>query len=93
MPEEAIWLARGILYGMVVTTAMGLWIWFENSEWLKYDNRVEPHGADTYLLKRGSSLRIFFIVIASIVWPLTLVFIALRWIISIPFVIYRKTDK
>jgi hypothetical protein len=93
MTEEVIWFARGVFYGIVVATTMGLWAWIENSEWLKHDNRVEPPGADIYLMKRGSTPRIFFICIASIVWPLMLVFIALRWITSIPIVIYRKTDR
>lgn len=91
--DALIWFGRGMFYGMAMTTIMSLWIWFENSEWLKYDNRIEPRGADTYLLKRGSTPRIFFICIASIVWPLMLIFIALHWIISIPLVIYSKTDR
>lgn len=91
--DALYWFSRGVFYGMAMTATMSLWLWFENSEWLKYDNRVEPNGADTYLLKRGSTPRMFFIVFASIVWPLILVFIALRWIISIPFVIYHKTDR
>lgn len=91
--DALYWFARGMFYGIVVATTMVLWAWIENSEWLKYDNRVEPHGADAYLMKRASASRMFFICIASIFWPLVLVFIALRWIFSIPFIIYRKTDR
>lgn len=88
-----MWFFRGVLYGLIMMSTIGLWIWAENSTWLKHDNRVEPHGADTYLLKRNSTPRLFFIVIAGMVWPLALALVLLYGLFRIPILIYKKTGK
>lgn len=86
----SMWFFRGVLYGLIMMSTIGLWAWFDSTDFFGYDHEKE---VTTYKIKKTPTPRLFFIVTAGMVWPLTLALVLLYGLFRIPILIYRKTER
>lgn len=83
----------GMMYGIVAISTMHAWNIWVSWEYIKHDNTKGKHGTDTIEIEKVSVRRALLIGVASLVWPLTLVFATLYGLFRIPILIYKKTSK
>lgn len=80
----------GIIYGVLTMGIAMIWLKATTTEW-KHSNGEGT--IDIYEVTLPSFGRIFYVVIASLFWPLTLALVILHGLLRIPLLIYQKTEK
>lgn len=91
--NELLFLMPGIAYGVSIMGVAMTWMMAITMEWIKHDNTRGTDGVDIYEVTRPSIGRIFYVVIASTLWPLSLLLLVIYGILRLPICIYRKTGK
>jgi|GEM_PF-6649496 len=85
--REVLWLMSGIAYGMSIMGVYMIWMKATTMEWKHHD------GINTYEVTPPSFGRIYCVVIASALWPLSLLMLIAYGLLRIPLLIYQKTEK
>lgn len=95
----------GLVYGVWIMSILIVWASREASIWrgiVKGPFSILYRGQDVRLADEGETILIMvekkrdrtavvvLIAIASVLWPLTLAFVVLRWLLSLPVKLYRK---
>ena len=86
----AMWFFGGVLYGLIMMSTIGSWVRFVSTVFYGYEHGKE---VTTYKTRRIPKPRLFFIVIAGTVWPLTSAFAILYGVLRLPLALYRKTTS
>ena len=80
----------GAMYGVIITSIAMTWLRVTTTEWKHHDG---TNTIDTFDYTAPSLGRIFYIVIASAFWPLSLLLLIAYGILRLPIYVYRKTGK